>query len=109
MRFSTATILAGLYSSKLASSAYLDGDSLLQQYYDPGRLLGNSFGNPGVNATFDYVVVGAGLAGSVTASRIAEAMPNMTVAVVEAGSFYEISNGNYSQMLVRVPAVLIMG
>ncbi|CAN9260261.1 unnamed protein product [Alternaria alternata] len=80
------------------ASASLGSPSLLQQFYAPGRLLGNSFGNPGVNATYDYVVVGAGLAGALTASRIAEALPNMTVAVIEAGSFYEISNGNYSQI-----------
>jgi len=80
------------------AAAGVDGNTLLQQFYAPGRLLGNSFGNPGVNATYDYVVVGAGLAGALTASRLAEALPNMTVAVVEAGSFYEISNGNYSQM-----------
>jgi choline dehydrogenase len=89
------TLLA--LSASLAS-ANLDKGSLLQQFYAPGRLLGNSFGNPGVNATFDYVVVGAGLAGSLVASRLAEALPNMTVAVIEAGTFYEISNGNYSQM-----------
>ena len=82
-------------------SADLDGETLLQQFYAPGRLLGNSFGNPGVNATYDYVVVGAGLAGSLIASRIADALPKMTVAVIEAGSFYEISNGNYSQMYVH--------
>ncbi|KAI5372519.1 Versicolorin B synthase [Alternaria alternata] len=94
MRVSVAAV------SLLASlaSANLDSPSLLQQFYAPGRLLGNSFGNPGVNATYDYVVVGAGLAGALTASRIAEALPNMTVAVIEAGSFYEISNGNYSQI-----------
>jgi choline dehydrogenase len=83
------------------ASAELDSPTLLQQFYAPGRLLGNSFGNPGMNATFDYVVVGSGLAGSIVASRLAVAMPNMTVAVVEAGSFYEISNGNYSQMYVE--------
>ena len=94
MRVSAAAV------SLLASlaSASLDSPSLLQQFYAPRRLLGNSFGNPGVNATYDYVVVGAGLAGALTASRIAEALPNMTVAVIEAGSFYEISNGNYSEM-----------
>jgi choline dehydrogenase len=90
------TTLASLSIS--LALANLDDGSLLQQFYAPGRLLGNSFGNPGVNATYDYVVVGAGLAGSLTASRLAEALPNMTVAVIEAGSFYEISNGNYSQM-----------
>ncbi|KAH7401726.1 hypothetical protein DE146DRAFT_715943 [Phaeosphaeria sp. MPI-PUGE-AT-0046c] len=80
------------------ATANLDDDSLLRQFYAPGRLLGNSFGNPGLNATYDYVVVGAGLAGALTASRLAAALPNLTVAVIEAGSFYEISNGNYSQI-----------
>ena len=88
----TISLLASL------ASASFDSTSLLQQFYAPGRLLGNSFGNPSVNATYDYVIVGAGLAGALTASRIADALPNMTVAVIEAGSFYEISNGNYSQM-----------
>ena len=31
-----------------------------------------SFGDPGVNATFDYVVVGGGTAGLTVASRLAE-------------------------------------
>jgi choline dehydrogenase len=92
-----STIHATLTLSSVVS-ATLDSPSLLRQFYAPGRLLGNSFGNPSVNATYDYVVVGAGLAGALTASRLAEALPNMTVAVIEAGSFYEISNGNYSQM-----------
>jgi len=94
MRVSATTVI--LLASLV--SADLDSPSLLQQFYAPGRLLGNSFGNPGINATYDYVVVGAGLAGALTASRIADALPNMTVAVIEAGSFYEISNGNYSQI-----------
>ena len=58
------------------------------------QLLGSSFGVPG-NATFDYIVVGGGTAGLAIATRLAE---RNTVAVVEAGSFYEISNGNYSQI-----------
>jgi len=95
MRLSRTSATLALSSVAFAS---LDSGSLLQQFYAPGRLLGNSFGNPSVNATYDYVVVGAGLAGALTASRLAEALPNMTVAVVEAGSFYEISNGNYSQI-----------
>jgi choline dehydrogenase len=92
-------VISAVFSlSATVALAALDGDILLQQFYAPERLLGNSFGNPGINATYDYVVVGAGLAGALTASRIAESLPNMTVAVIEAGSFYEISNGNYSQM-----------
>ena len=58
------------------------------------HLLGSSFGVPG-NATYDYIVVGGGTAGLTIATRLAE---KGTVAVVEAGSFYEISNGNYSQI-----------
>jgi choline dehydrogenase len=91
------TLIFFAFSAGLASAqTKFNSPTLLQQFYGPGRLLGNSFGNPGVNVTYDYIVVGAGLAGSLTASRIAQALPNMTVAEVEAGSFYEISNGNYS-------------
>lgn len=57
-------------------------------------LLGSTFGVRG-NATYDYVLVGGGTAGLTIATRLAE---KGTVVVVEAGSFYEISNGNYSQI-----------
>ena len=60
-----------------------------------GNVLGSSFGLPGANATFDYVVVGGGTAGLTIATRLAED-PNVSVAVVEAGGFYEIDNGNRS-------------
>lgn len=69
-----------------------------EQFSIPHKLIGNSFGLPSKNATYDFVIAGAGLAGSVVATRLAQAFPNMTVAVVEAGSFYEISNTNYSQI-----------
>jgi len=52
---------------------------------------------PGKNATFDYVVIGSDLAGSVVASRLAED-PSVSVTVVEGGSFPDISNGNLSQI-----------
>lgn len=41
--------------------------------------------------------MGGGLAGSVVASRLTE-HSNASVAHVEAGSFYELSNGNWSQI-----------
>ena len=66
-------------------------------------LLGSSFGIPGDQA-FDYVVVGGGNGGLAIAARLAED-PSVSVAVVEAGSFYEIDNGNRSQ----VPAESIAG
>lgn len=62
---------------------------------DARLLLGSSFGVPGSNQTFDYVVLGGGNAGLTIATRLAE---TATVAVIEAGSFYEIDNGNISQV-----------
>jgi choline dehydrogenase len=67
------------------------------------RLLGSSFGipsydifNPSPNATFDYVVVGAGNGGMPVAVRLAEA--GFRVALVEAGSYASLGNGNFSQV-----------
>ncbi|PWY66518.1 alcohol oxidase [Aspergillus sclerotioniger CBS 115572] len=59
--------------------------------------LGSSFGVPGKNTTFDYIVVGGGTAGLTLATRLAEQQAG-SVAVVEAGGFYEIDNGNLSQV-----------
>lgn len=66
------------------------------------QLLGNYFGLPGQNATFDYVVVGGGTAGLAVAYRLAEDGTKQ-VAVVEAGGFYEVENGNTS----TVPAYCV--
>ncbi|KAL3461215.1 GMC oxidoreductase [Aspergillus heterothallicus] len=44
-------------------------------------------GTPGQDATYDYIVVGAGTSGFTLAARLAEA--HFTVALVEAGDFYE--------------------
>lgn len=66
------------------------------------RLFGSSFAGPG-NATFDYIVVGGGTAGLTIASRLAQ-RPSTTVAVIEAGTFYEIANSNTSQIPVEGPA-----
>ncbi|ODM14422.1 hypothetical protein SI65_10157 [Aspergillus cristatus] len=49
----------------------------LWNYGATGNILGNTFDIPGTNATFDY-------------------NKSVSVAVVEAGGFYEIDNGNYS-------------
>ena len=61
------------------------------------QLLGSNFGVPNRNATFDYVIVGGGNAGLTMAARLSEDPAN-SVAIVEAGSFYEITNGNLSQI-----------
>ncbi|KAI6788410.1 alcohol oxidase [Hortaea werneckii] len=67
------------------------------QPHDGDNILGSFFGLPGQDATYDYVVVGGGLAGLVTATRLAE-NGTFSVAVVEAGSFYEFTNSNKSQV-----------
>ena len=69
-----------------------------------GRILGSSFGVPGINATFDYVIVGGGTAGLTIAARLAED-PSLAVAVVEAGGFYEVDNGDLSV----IPALAVFG
>lgn len=71
---------------------------------EKARLLGTTFGVPGASATFDYVVVGGGTAGLAIASRLAENHA-VTVAVVEAGGFYELDNGNLSV----IPALAVFG
>ncbi|KAI0004735.1 putative glucose-methanol-choline oxidoreductase [Xylariaceae sp. FL0662B] len=62
--------------------------------YEP---IGSSFGIPGDNVTYDYVVVGGGTAGLAIATRLVQQNVG-TVAVIEAGTFYETSNGNISQV-----------
>ena len=76
----------------------------------PGRF----FGLPGVNATFDYVVsrmgvtpdvslmkdcqvIGGGTAGLTIAERLAETA-NISVAIIEAGGFYQVDAGNVTEI-----------
>lgn len=84
--------LAAIAQPLLAMPHFTERDAVSPS----GRLLGSSFGSGG-NATFDYIVVGGGTAGLVVATRLAED-PATSVAVIEAGSFHEISNGIYSQV-----------
>lgn len=82
-------------SSVLALIALVKAAPTHLNQLDARRLLGSSFGLPGANQTFDYVVLGGGNAGLTVAARLAE---TATVAVIEAGSFYEIDNSNVSQI-----------
>ena len=59
--------------------------------------IGSRFGIPTINRTFDYVVAGGGTAGLAVAYRLSQD-PDVSVAVIEAGNFYEFTNGNYSQV-----------
>ena len=60
-------------------------------------LLGSHFGVPGIPESFDYVIAGGGTAGLALARRLA-ANTSISVAVIEAGDFYEFSNGNFSEI-----------
>jgi choline dehydrogenase len=62
-----------------------------------------AFGPPTSNGTYDYVVIGGGTAGLVIATRLAQA--SKSVAVIEAGGFYEQDVGNLS----TVPAYAVYG
>jgi choline dehydrogenase len=70
---------------------------IVPQLSGSGHITGTNFGIPGRNATYDYVIVGGGTAGSVVAARLTE-HSNASVALIEAGAFYELSNGNWSQI-----------
>ncbi|PQE33568.1 gmc oxidoreductase protein [Rutstroemia sp. NJR-2017a WRK4] len=60
--------------------------------------VGDHFGSPPLgNATYDYVVIGGGTAGLTIAARLAHENAG-TVAVIEAGGFYEIDNSNRSSV-----------
>ena len=79
--------------------AYLQRRSAASVHEDiyATQLIGSHFGVPDVALTYDYVVIGGGTAGLVMARRLA-ANPSFTVAVIEAGGFYEFDNGNYSEI-----------
>ncbi|KAL8670366.1 MAG: hypothetical protein Q9168_005093 [Polycauliona sp. 1 TL-2023] len=80
-------------------SAALAAPPLLNQAQAGGteRPVGTSFGVPGKSAQFDYVIIGGGTAGLTVAQRLSED-PTVAVAVIEAGGFYELDNGNKSQI-----------
>lgn len=61
------------------------------------QLIGSHFGVPDIPVSYDYVIVGGGTAGLVLARRLA-ANASFTVAVIEAGGFYELDNGNFSEI-----------
>ena len=71
-----------LHPLEQSLGALVKGQGLVQGF------LGALGGVVGVEATFDYVVVGGGTAGNAIGVRLAEA--GYKVAVVEAGLFYEL-------------------
>ena len=78
----------------LATTASAVDFAFNQQIPTGQPLVSSFFGIPGTNATYDYVVVGGGTGGLAIATRLAAA--NLSVAVIEAGGFYETDNSNLS-------------
>lgn len=64
---------------------------------DAVQLISSHFGVLDLLVTYDYIVIGGGTAGLVVARKLA-ANSSLTVAVIEAGGFYEFDNGNYSEV-----------
>ena len=91
-------ILCAAIAIPLVRAAAPEGSSSSQTYSNghARRMLGSSFGIP-KNQTFDYLVIGGGTAGLTIATRLAEQGAG-SVAVIEAGGFYELNNGNLSQI-----------
>lgn len=58
-------------------------------------LLGSHFGSIDIPAEFDFVIIGGGTAGLTIANRLSE---KHTVAIIEAGGFYEIENSNLTEV-----------
>ncbi|PQE05631.1 choline dehydrogenase protein [Rutstroemia sp. NJR-2017a BBW] len=85
-----AYFLSHLIFVLLTAVAYIEA-----QTDSRGRIPSSGFGTPGVDASYDYVVIGGGTAGITIASRLAE-NSNLSVAIIEAGGFYEVDNGNFS-------------
>lgn len=71
--------------------------SILDESISTQGLLGSHFGVPGRSSTYDFVVIGGGTAGLTIARRLAQNTSN-SIAVIEAGDFYEFSNGNLSEI-----------
>jgi choline dehydrogenase len=94
------TVLTTAISSVLLTSLLVNPTvavSPFNERFETQGLLGSHFGYIGIPKSYDYVIIGGGTAGLTIAQRLSQ---QHTVAVIEAGSFYELDNGN----LTEIPA-----
>jgi choline dehydrogenase len=91
-------LLTLFYACYMIITAHsITANFLFTEQITDSQLLGSHFGVPDTPTTYDYVIVGGGTAGLTIARRLA-ANTSITVAVIEAGGFYELDNGNYSEI-----------
>lgn len=98
MKSSSIALWASLASVIIAKKPLLrprQNPSQFNEAISAQGLLGSHFGHIDVPSSFDYVIVGGGTAGLTMALRLAE---SNTVAVIEAGGYYEMDNGNYTEI-----------
>lgn len=84
-------------ASLLCSASISAAVSTFEESISAQGLLGSHFGIPGRPAIYDFVVIGGGTAGLTIARRLVQ-NSSTSVAVIEAGDFYEFSNGNLSEI-----------
>jgi choline dehydrogenase len=87
--FSIASIIC---SRRLTATA---SNPLFHEQLSAQGLLGSHFGYVDMPKSYDYIVVGGGTAGLTIAQRLSQ---QFTVAVIEAGTFCWLENGDLSQI-----------
>lgn len=95
MHLSTLITHAALATSALSLRVNKRANQAQNEQVTAQGLLGSHFGAIDISATYDYVVVGGGTAGLTIARRLAQ---HYSVAVVEAGGFYEVDNANITEV-----------
>jgi choline dehydrogenase len=93
-------ITSSLFTSQIFTSWPFASAEVSYQFnerLEAQGLLGSHFGYISIPKSYDYVIIGGGTAGLTVAQRLSQ---KHTVAVIEAGSFYEFNNGN----LTEIPA-----
>ncbi|CRK04339.1 hypothetical protein BN1708_009656, partial [Verticillium longisporum] len=85
MRLSLIPVLFGVLAASVPT------EEQAASHREDKRQLGSLLGIFNRDATFDYVIIGGGTAGLTLVNRLS-ANRDITVAVIEAGSFYQITN-----------------